>query len=131
VQQKSITGGGDNKAKGPEQEVTDVAGGDKDTEACAKTATSVGKEGAGDLGEKEVPVASKNAGQIPESDITGGRANTVTGGSDLSLKGPDKEVTNDARETTDIKAGAKTASAVDNEVNNGVEEKEVMSYGCK
>jgi hypothetical protein len=92
--------------------------------AGAKSATSVGKEVAGDLGEKEVLAASKNAGQTPESYITGGRENTVTGGSDLSLKGSDKDVTDGAGETTDIKAGAKTASAVDNEVNNGVEEKE-------
>jgi hypothetical protein len=98
-----------------------VAGEDKDMEAGAKIATSVGKEVAGDLREKEVPVASKNARQIPESGITGGRENTVTGGSDLSLKGTDKEATNGPGETTDIKTGAKTASAVDNKVNNGVE----------
>ena len=95
-------------------------------EAGAKTATSVDKEVAGGLGEKEVPIESKNTKQIPESDITGGRENIVTGGSDLSLKGPEKEVTNGAGETADIGAGAKTASAVDKEVNYGVAEKEVM-----
>jgi hypothetical protein len=68
VQQKSITGGGDNTVKGLEQEVTNVVGKDKDMEAGAKTATSVEKEVAGDLGEKEVLVASKNDRQIPESD---------------------------------------------------------------
>jgi hypothetical protein len=83
-------------------EVTNVAGEDKDMEAVAKTATSVGKEVAGDKGEKELPVASKNARQKQESDITGGRENTVTSGSDLSLKGPDKEVIDGAGETTDI-----------------------------
>ncbi len=112
--------------KGLEQEVTNVAREDKDLETCAKKGTLVEKEVAGDLGEKEILFASKNAKQIPESDITGRRENTVTGGSDLSLKGPDKEVTNGAGETTDIKAGAKKASAVDNKVNNGVGEKEVM-----
>jgi hypothetical protein len=60
-----------------------------------------------------------------QNQITGGRESTVTGGSDLSLKGPDKEVTNGAA-TTDIKAGANKASAVDNEVNHGVGEKNVM-----
>jgi hypothetical protein len=64
VQQKSITGGGDNTLKGPEQEVTNVAGEAKDMEAGAKTATSVGKEVAGDLGEKEVLVTSENAGLL-------------------------------------------------------------------
>jgi hypothetical protein len=82
--------------KGPELEVTDVTEEDKYLEADVKTATSVEKEVAGDLGEKEVLVASKNAKQIPEPDITGGRENTVTDGRDLSLKGPDKEVTNGA-----------------------------------
>ncbi len=43
-----------------------MAGEDKDLETCAKTATSVEKEVAGDLGEKEVLFASKNAKQIPE-----------------------------------------------------------------
>jgi hypothetical protein len=36
-----------------------VAGEEKDMEAGAKSATSVDKEVAGDLVEKEVPVASK------------------------------------------------------------------------
>jgi hypothetical protein len=71
--------------KGPKQKVTDLAGEAKDMEAGAKTATSVGKRVAGDLGEKDVTVASKKSGQIPASDITGGRENTGTGGSDLSL----------------------------------------------
>jgi hypothetical protein len=83
-------------------------------EAGAKTATSVDKEVAGGLGEKEVPIESKNTKQIPESEITGGGENTVTGGSDVFLKGPDKEVTNGAGETQDMYAGAKTATAVDN-----------------
>jgi hypothetical protein len=122
VQQKSITGGGDNTVKGPEQEVTNVTGEEKDIEAGAKTATSFDKEVAGDLGEKEGPVASNNAKQISESDITGGRKNTVMGGSDLSLNGPDK----DAGETQDMEAGANTATTVDNEVNHGEGEKEVM-----
>jgi hypothetical protein len=68
---------------------------------------------------------AKNAEQIPESDITDERENTVTGGSDLSLKGQDKEVTDGAGETQDMEAGAKTATLVDNEVNHG-EDKEVM-----
>ncbi len=71
--------------RGPEQEVTNVAGEEKDMEAGAETATSVDKEVAGYLRENEVLVASNNAKQIPESDITGERANTVLGGSDLSL----------------------------------------------
>jgi hypothetical protein len=71
---------------------------------------------------KELPVASKNAKQKPESEITGGGENSVTGGSDLSLNWPDKEVTNGTEETKDGEAGAKTATAVDNEVNHGVEE---------
>jgi hypothetical protein len=95
-------------------------------EAGDKTATSVDKEVAGGLGEKEVLVASKNAEQKPESEITGGGENTVSGGSDLFLNGPDKEVANGAGETKDMEAGAKTATAVDNEVNHGVGEKEVM-----
>ncbi len=94
--------------------------------AGPKTATSVDKEVAGGLGEKEVPVTSKNADQKPESEITGGGENTVTGGSDLSLNGPDKEVNEGAGETKDMEAGAKTATAIDNEVNHGVGEKEVM-----
>jgi hypothetical protein len=48
------------------------------------------------------------------------------GGSELSLNGPDKEVTNGAGETKDMEAGAKTATAVDYEVNHGVGEKEIM-----
>jgi hypothetical protein len=48
------------------------------------------------------------------------------GGIDLSVKGPDKEVTDGAGETQGMEAGAKTAAAVDNEVNHGVGEKEVM-----
>ncbi len=95
-------------------------------EAGAKTATSVDKEVAGGLEEKKFLVASTNSEQLPESDITGGRENTVTGGSDLSLKGPDKEVTDGAGEMQDMEAGAKTAIAVDNKVNHGVGEKEVM-----
>jgi hypothetical protein len=83
-----------------------VAGEENDMEAGAKTATTVDKEVAGDLVEKEIPVASTNAKQIPESDITGGRENTVMGGSDISLKGPDKEVNNGAEETQDKEAGA-------------------------
>ncbi len=69
---------------------------------------------------------AKNSKQIPESDITVGRENTVTGRSDLSVKGPDKEVTDGAEETQDMEAGAKTAAAVNNEVNHGVGEKKVM-----
>ncbi len=94
--------------------------------ADAKMATLVDKEVAGCLGEKEVPVESKNAKQIPESDITGEGENTVMGGRDLSLKGPYKEVTNGSGETQDMEAGAKTSTAVDSEVNHGVGEKEVM-----
>jgi hypothetical protein len=55
-----------------------------------------------------------------------GEENTVMGGSDLSLEGPDQEVTNGAGETKDKEAGSKTATSVDNEVNDGVGEKEVM-----
>jgi hypothetical protein len=95
-------------------------------EAGAKTATAVHKEVASGLGEKVVPVASKNAKHKPESEITGGGENTVTGGSDLSLNGPDKEATNGKGETKDMAAGVKTATAVDNEVNHGVGEEEVM-----
>jgi hypothetical protein len=70
---------------------------------------------------------AKNAEHNPESEITGGGENTVMGGSDLSLKGPDKKVTDGAGETQDMEAGAKTATAVvDNEVNHGVGEKEAM-----
>jgi hypothetical protein len=39
---------------------------------------------------------------------------------------PNKEVTDSAGETKDMAAGVKTATAVDNEVNHGVGEKEVM-----
>ncbi len=49
VQQKSITDGGDNTVKGPEQEVTNVAGEKKDMEAGVKTETSVDKEVGGGL----------------------------------------------------------------------------------
>jgi hypothetical protein len=49
------------------------------------------------------------------------------GGSDLSLKRLDQEVTDGAGETKDLEAGAKTATAVDNEVDDGVGEKEVMA----
>jgi hypothetical protein len=98
VQQKTITGGGKNTVtggsdlflKGADQEVTDGAGEKKDTEAGAKTATAANKEVADGLGEKEVTVASKNAKQKPELEITGGGENTVMGGSDLSIKGSDQ-----------------------------------------
>ncbi len=46
------------QVKGPEHEVT-MAGEEKDMEAGAKSETSVDKEIAGDLLEKEVPVARK------------------------------------------------------------------------
>ncbi len=126
VQQKSITGGGDNTFEGPDQEVTDVAEEEKDMEAGAKTATSVNKEVAGGLGEIEVPVESNNAKQIPKSDITGGRENTVTGGSDLSLKGPDKEVTDGQGRLKIWKQVPRQQKAVSNEVNHSVGEKEVI-----
>jgi hypothetical protein len=134
VHQKTITGEGKNTVlggsdlslKGPDQEVTPGAGEKKDMEVGAKTATAVHKKVAGGLREKVVPVASKNAKHKPESEITGGGENTVTGGSDLSLNGPDKEVTNGAGVTKDKAAGVKTVTAVDNEVNHGVGEKEVM-----
>jgi hypothetical protein len=124
VHQNTITNEGKNTVlvgsgvslKGPDQEVTHGAGEKKDMEAGAKTATAVHKEVAGGLGEKVVPVASKNAGHKPESETTGGGENTVMGGSDLSLNGPDKEVTNGAGETTDVAAGIKTATAVDNDL---------------
>jgi hypothetical protein len=88
VHQKTITaetentvlGGSDFSLKGPHQEVTHGAGEKKDMEAGAKTATAVHKEVAGGLGEKEAPVASKNSERKPESEITGGGKNTVTGG---------------------------------------------------
>ncbi len=121
-----MLGGSDLPLKGSDQEVTNVAEEKKDMEAGTNMATAVDKEVAGGLGEKEVLVASKNAEQKPESEITGGGENTVSGGSDLYLNGPDKEVANGAGETKDMEAGAKTATAVDNEVNHGVGEIKVM-----
>jgi hypothetical protein len=91
-------------------------------EAGAKTATAVDKEVAGGLGLKELHVASKNADQEPESEITGGGENAYTGGIYLSLKGPDQEATDGAEETKDMEAGVKTATAVA-KVNCGVGEK--------
>jgi hypothetical protein len=44
----------------------------------------------------------KNAEQKPESEITGGGENTVMGGSNLSVKGPDQEVTKMVQEQLKI-----------------------------
>jgi hypothetical protein len=95
-------------------------------EAGDKIATAVYKEAAGGLVQKVVPVESKHAEHKSESEITGGGENTVMGGSDLSINRPDKEVTNGAGDTKDMAAGVKTATAVENKVNHGVEEKEIM-----